>query len=162
MVRTLLVGTEARVDPRLADPTWDAARRETYLLRRDVERPLSVDPAVWPSGPPPAVTVVIGLVIETSNDEALAAGQGIADEVVVDAGWQCLGFDVADGAISGLSNCGYDADEVGALRERWAARLNAHGLFDDVEEALAFRALADTRVREHAPFAVVAMWLVAM
>ncbi len=28
---------------------WDAARRERYLLRRDVQKPLSVDPMVWPS-----------------------------------------------------------------------------------------------------------------
>lgn len=91
---------------------------------------------------------------------ALAASQGIEAALVVEPGWQRLGFDVADGAISGLSNCGYEADEAGALRATWAARLNEHGLFVDVHDALAFRAVTDGRVREHAPFAVYAMWIV--
>lgn len=30
------------------DRAWDAARREQYLLRMDVRKPLSVDCAVWP------------------------------------------------------------------------------------------------------------------
>jgi hypothetical protein len=29
--------------------TWPSARRERFLFRPDVERPLSVDPTVWPS-----------------------------------------------------------------------------------------------------------------
>ncbi len=108
-----------------------------------------------------AVTIVIGLVIENANDEALAASQGIDTELVVEPTWRRLGFDIADGtAISGLGNCGYEADEADTLRDAWAARLNDHGLFDDVHDALAFRAVTDARVREHAPFAVYAVWLV--
>src|SRR5207244_3999968 len=38
-------------------------------------------------------------------------------EMVVEPGWRLLGFDIADGAISGLSNCGYKADEAAALRD---------------------------------------------
>lgn len=109
---------------------------------------------------PHGVTVVIGLVIESSSDEALAASQGIDSEMVIEPTWRPLGFDIADGTtISGLSNCGYEADEADMLRSAWAARLNEHGLFDDVADALAFRAITDARVREHAPFAVYAMWM---
>ena len=95
-----------------------------------------------------------------SDDEALAASQGIETEMVVEPGWRPLGFDIADGAISGLSNCGYLPDEAHALREAWAARLNEHGLFDEARDALAFRAVTDARVREHAPFAVYGIWMV--
>jgi hypothetical protein len=191
MARTLLVGAEVRVDPEAPDPCWDDARRESYLLRRDVGRPLSIDRTVWPSCPmadgqrsPDAlpwvsieevrqraveartthqlrvVTIVLGLVIENANDEALAASQGIENQMIVEPGWQLLGFDIADGALSGLSNCGYKADEATGLRDAWAGRLNGHGLFDEVHDALAFRTVTEARVREHAPFAVYAMWLV--
>ena len=106
------------------------------------------------------VAIVLGLVLENANDEVLAASHGIETEVVAEPGWRILGFDIADGTtISGLSNCGYEAEEAAALRLAWAARLNEHGLFDDVDDALAFRTLTHQRVREHAPFAVYAMWL---
>jgi hypothetical protein len=44
-----LIGFDVR--ELLPDPEqlWDRARRETYLLRREVRRPLSVDAMVWPS-----------------------------------------------------------------------------------------------------------------
>jgi hypothetical protein len=48
-VNAALLGFDARemfMDP---GESWDAARRGTYLLRTDVRKPLSVDPAVWPS-----------------------------------------------------------------------------------------------------------------
>jgi hypothetical protein len=179
------------VHPEEPDPSWDGARRESYLLRRDVARPLSVDRSVWPSSPTAddqpspaalpwvsveevrrraveartarqlqAVTIVIGLVIESADDDALAARQGIETDLLVEPGWRFLGFDIADGAISGLSNCGYKEDQAATLRDAWAPRLNEHGLFDQVGDALAFRAVTDARVREHAPFAVYAIWMV--
>ncbi len=108
-----------------------------------------------------AVTIVIGLVTESSNDEALAASRGIETEIAVEPRWRPLGFDIADGTtVSGLSNCGYKADDALAFRDAWAPRLNDHGLFDEVHDALAFRAVTDARVREHAPFAVYALWMV--
>jgi hypothetical protein len=44
----VLLGFDAR---EVSSPPrdWDAARREEYLLRPEVERPLSVDTLVWPS-----------------------------------------------------------------------------------------------------------------
>ena len=79
----------------------------------------------------------------------------------VDPGWPLLGFDVADGSlVSGLSNCGYRAEERAALAPRWAPRLSRYHLFDAAADALAFRETADARVPEHAPFFVYAIHLV--
>lgn len=44
-----LLGFDARVMSLAPDATWDAVRRGLYLLRSDVQKPLSVDPMVWPS-----------------------------------------------------------------------------------------------------------------
>lgn len=44
-----LLGFDARELSLAQDTTWDAARRGLYLLRSDVQKPLSVDPMVWPS-----------------------------------------------------------------------------------------------------------------
>ncbi len=48
-VEEALLGFDAR--ERFLEPvrTWTPARRGTYLLREDVQKPLSVDAAVWPS-----------------------------------------------------------------------------------------------------------------
>jgi hypothetical protein len=77
-----------------------------------------------------------------------------------DPAWAFLGFDVMDAytSISGLSNCGYDVDELPLLRAAWGPKLNAHHLFDAVEDAAAFALLSDRRVTEHAPFHVIGLW----
>lgn len=43
-----LLGFDARVVGPVSDGLWSAERRRTYLLR-DVRRPLSADPIVWPT-----------------------------------------------------------------------------------------------------------------
>jgi hypothetical protein len=87
--------------------------------------------------------------------------RGINADVHVEAGWRFVGYDVADeGNISGLSNCGYTELEAAALRPAWASKLNEHGLFLELDVALAFRSLTDQRVVEHAPFFVNAIWIV--
>jgi hypothetical protein len=75
--------------------------------------------------------------------------------------WSFLGFDVADaGFISGLTNCGYGAGERDGLRATWRQALNVHHLFSGLDEAFAFKAVADRRVLEHAPFFVYSLWLI--
>jgi hypothetical protein len=44
-----VVGYDARAMWPGAGAAWDAARREAFLLRTDVEKPLSTDTIVWPS-----------------------------------------------------------------------------------------------------------------
>ncbi len=147
----------------ISDPAsgWSADRRALYLLRPEVARPLSIDPVVWPSaqgGVEIAASVVAGP--SKAEAEGFAGSLGQA-EVPSNEAWILLGYDVADsGFTSGLSNCGYrpDLDDVEGLRRDWAPRLNAGGLFDDLEHAIAFRALSDGRIPEHAPFYVYALY----
>ena len=71
----------------------------------------------------------------------------------IPSGSSFLGYDIADaGYISGLSNCGYAAEEKNRLQGGWPRRLNQYGLFMAVDDAFAFRELTDGRVPEHAPF----------
>jgi hypothetical protein len=78
-----------------------------------------------------------------------------------EASWRLLGYDIADGGfISGLTNCGYTGAGVQELRGQWAGHLNEHHLFGALEQALAFRALTERRVPEHAPFFVFGLWLI--
>jgi hypothetical protein len=170
------------------DPDWNEVRREQFLLRTDVTRPASIDRMVWglPEGKPAttigaplpwvtidevrtkadalglgAIAVVIGVVVaDTAEEDEVTKLTGIEAELAVHATWEFLGFDVADGSISGLSNCGYQNDEASALRPAWTPRLNDHGLFQDVVDAAAFRDLTNARVPEHAPFFVYGLWVV--
>jgi hypothetical protein len=76
--------------------------------------------------------------------------------------WPLLGFDVCDaGLLSGLMNCGYGDDARPALTVEWGPWLNEHHLFKDAESALAFRLMANHRVREHAPFFVYGLWFIS-
>jgi hypothetical protein len=77
-----------------------------------------------------------------------------------DSAWEFLGYDVADGAISGLTNCGYTDDEPQAARARWVPLLNESHLFARAEDAFDFAAYSDVRVPEHAPFSVFGLWRV--
>jgi hypothetical protein len=191
MTRVLYVGSDVREPVGMTDENWSRERRETYLLRTNVARPLSLDRNVWcpfPSSenplvdaPLPWVTVketaerattsgadagrhsvlVIGVTSETDEDARVLERQGIMSGLAAKPGWTFLGFDVADGCTSGLSNCGYEADAgLASLRAKWTTRVNAHGLFADLSDALAFRTLTDQRVPEHAPFRVYGLWTV--
>lgn len=200
MARIFYEGAEVREHPALPDADWTAERRETYLLRPDVARPLSVDRSVWrppqePGAPrfdalpwittdavrsravtafgAPAgrwVLVALGAVAEDAREaearasgatrETLARDKGITEPLMAPPSWTFLGFDVFDGSTSGLVNCSYRPTETSALRQKWAPCLNAHGLFEDANQALAFRAITDARVPEHAPFRVVGLWVV--
>lgn len=76
--------------------------------------------------------------------------------------WQFLGFDILDEHLtSGLSNCGYTNGEGPIWRNQWAPYLNDHGLFTDLSFAQSFAKVTDVRVKEHAPFQVLGIYLVA-
>jgi hypothetical protein len=190
MARILYAGADIRESPARTDDDWTPVRREAYLLRLDVARPLSVDRLVWrqPRGPDGEtagtplpwisaeavlqqamtwaalrdwVVIALGRVAaDPQEEEAIAKATGADAELEVKPGWEFLGFDVADGSISGLCNCGYDKQLVAGLRRVWASRLNEHGLFLEIADALAFRWLTNKRVPAHAPFHVYGIWMV--
>jgi hypothetical protein len=69
--------------------------------------------------------------------------------------WARLGFDVADiDYTSGLSNCGWLAEDEQSWKERWLPFMNEHGLLADLGAATDLRAAMDDRAPEHAPFFV--------
>ena len=126
MTVILFAGGDIRVSPELPDPSWDADRRERYLLRPEIVRPLSVDQCVWPrpehreglGGPLPWVDVeavrlrwmstpggsasgwvviAIGVVVDDAEArEHLAVRRGIGTVLEVGPAWRFLGYDVAD------------------------------------------------------------------
>ena len=107
------------------------------------------------------VVIATGVVAEDDREVEWLMGRfGVEADIDPQPAWAFLGFDVADGDISGLCNCGYSPDEVVSLRPIWRPRLNEHGLFRDLDDALAFRKLTDKRVPEHAPFFVYGLWMV--
>jgi len=186
----LFAGADIRVNPDQHDPDWNQERRQRFLIRTDVRRPLSLDTMVWPrpatvhdervEEPAPWldvesvrcrcarlqpqaqgawVVIAIGAVAADANSRKMLARSGIDTELVAETNWQLLGFDVVDGAISGLSNCGFEEGERAGLRA-WTSRINDHGLLSNLSDALLFRSLTDQRVPEHAPFQVCGLWLV--
>ena len=157
------------------DPGWTADRRTVFLLRRDVASVRSVDTLVWErlAGlPPPPVPE--GLWPTPADLFAAAGALDLADAVAVrittveeDGGtpesagtsepasetYDLLGYDVADyDLLSGLTNCGYSAEEAASLVPAWASLLNEWHLFGNPEDATAFAAVTAKRVPEHAPF----------
>lgn len=190
---------------------WLAARRQRFLLRPEVEQPLSVDRMVWPSlfdfpgchllsspdsgraafetdnhrerccllwsslprlrAALPSDLGRLAKSCETIRIDLESAAPVLADGpwgYVLDQpihpdtlskDWQFVGFDVADSSLcSALSNCGYFPDEQAALADAWAPKLNDAGLLVNRADADAFRALSDRRIREHAPFFVLALY----
>lgn len=79
---------------------------------------------------------------------------------LVNAGWKFIGFDIAEESlISGLSNCGYRADELQEVKSLFLDNLNEYGLFDDLQVAKEFCEYSNNRVSEHAPFFVFGMYV---
>lgn len=152
---------DPRVERALLPSSWDAGRRELYLLRPEIRRPLSIDRSVWPSDAGAGGELVAcALLVPDEDDEARALLSVLRPEVPIAPAtdWIFLGYDVADsGFTSGLSNCGFGQD-VHGLRAEWGTRLNAFGLFDSAADALAFARLSDQRIPEHATFFAFGLW----
>lgn len=179
-----LFGYDARRP--LGGPTekeWTTDRRKRFLLCPDIVRPLSVDRTVWPALPcalkderelpeywseledlrhrcSEAEFTLVAMAVEINEPRAQALLTSCTPSEVTSE-WPLLGYDVADtGLTSGLSNCGFlpAVDDLSMLQQTWEVRLNAHGLFRAHEDATAFRDLSDSRLPEHAPFLVIALY----
>ncbi len=114
-----LVGFDLRVTPDEDDAAWTPSRRAQYLLRPDVNRPLSTDVWVWGSvlhpdharaltfdtdllaerlraAPAPAPWIVaFTRIVEPGHAEMAAMGGEILTEPLPDD-WTFLGYDVSD------------------------------------------------------------------
>lgn len=97
------------------------------------------------------------------TDDATARGgprRGHRDAIpcALGAEWELLGYDVADAeCVSGLSDSGYSELERVSLAPAWAPRLNGGHLLRGLDDAFAFRRVADTRASDRAPFFVYAL-----
>jgi hypothetical protein len=144
---------------------WSSARRQQYLLREGVELPWSFDVRVLPEASKSDLAADLREVVATVLD--LGPGSG-ADEwegssrfedLPQQPAWRPLGYDICDAiGISGIANCGYDAETLHTLRQAWAEAFNEYHLLSTIESALTYRAFTDARVSEHAPFAVLRIW----
>lgn len=196
-----LLGFDAREMQVEPDSDWAEGRRAAYLLRTDVDKPLSTDVLVWPSvldvdGNVESATSVneifhlwnslfhlkeylrasedvtrkpfwiIGItllwsVLSEQEQELWAPRLPVTSPPARDENWSFLGYDVSDLALlSGLSNCGYDAEKLLSLKERWGPQLNRFHLFTEERQSMEFKLMNDDRVPEHAPFFVYVLYLV--
>ena len=180
-----VIGFDLRINGDVETAEWSPARRNQYLLRPDVKSPLSTDVWVWGSvlSPDRSRRLVFDLKSLSQQTQAaleprpwlvavtLVADPGqIVDTIGCDGSisaepelplpdWKHLGYDVADGSLlSGLSNCGYTAEEREPLRKRFAQCLNRFHLFDELDPAFAFKDETNTRVPEHKPFFVYGLY----
>jgi hypothetical protein len=192
-----LLGFDIRETGSQMDAIWSPSRKDTFLLRTDVTKVLSVDRYVWPKVAPgvdknvraPRQWRDLGLwenlqqlreYLQQNRDAVQQPYQVIAITLLPDAlpveeqevwaslaptvpaslskEWAFLGYDIADeGFISGLSNCGYEANEL-HLRDGWSPYLNDRHLFPEKEQALKFKRMTDQRVPEHAPFCIYGLY----
>jgi hypothetical protein len=109
---------------------------------------------------PPAHRIVAVSWLTDDPDAKGGPHRSARDAMPCDLGpeWELLGYDVADGGcISGLSSCGYSPFERAELAPAWGPKLNLNHLLADAEDAFRYRAVADRRVSEHAPFFVYAL-----
>lgn len=185
-----VIGFDAREQYLRPGEYWTPGRRREFLLRPDVERPLSVDALVWPSVfhalPVPDCGGVVADLWDDLDEMRAALAERplpphrivaiswLTDDPAAKGGprrsprgaipcalgpeWELLGHDVADGrCISGLSSGGYSGLERAELGPAWTPRLNGAHLLATVEDAFAFRRVADTRASDRAPFFVYAL-----
>lgn len=153
---------------RYAQSEWAPERRRLYLLRQDVELPLSIDryvlPHALPDEPASDTLELLAVVVSTPASQETVeqwspfdTGHAVPEDS--DLARHHLGYDICDQSkISALMNCGYEPGEREQLGDQWSARLNEHHLFESLADADEFRALSDGRVREHAPFVVVRLY----
>ena len=143
---------------------WPRVRRERYLLRTDVRLPISVDRAVLPEADAEAsgcIDVVATVVPTVGSEEGTSRWRGseIYGDLPTTPEWRRLGFDVCDATgTSGLMNCGYEVEER-HLVDDFVERVNDYHLLETAEAADEFRRVCDRRVPEHAPFALLAVYV---
>ncbi len=184
-----IIGFDAREMWMSTETHWSRDRREQYLLRLDIQKPLSVDPLVWSSifyniydehiesasdTYDPLVWTHLSKLkahLEVSSLQRkywIIALTCIGDAnwyasvspIIIDQNWVLLGYDIATTSLtSGLLNSGYTKEEQRKLNSMWGGYLNKYHLFADRSHAEEFRAVTDDRVPEHTPFFVYGLYV---
>jgi hypothetical protein len=170
-----VLGYDARIPRGVLASEWDGERRHRFLLKPDANVPLSVDTMIWPSmvmragGVPQGPDRNYESSLASRPEEVRAAVRGQqaeivaiteGDEALSHDDWILLGWDIADQwLLSGIANCGKEAEEWRPIRKRWVDEVNEHNLFSDYGSADECRAEVDKLVPEHAPFRVYGLWL---
>lgn len=77
------------------------------------------------------------------------------------SGWEFIGYDVADGwLMSAIWNMGFEEEQPPVVATvEFLQKRNKDGLFDGLDDALAFSKVANGLVPEHAPFSPYGVWV---
>ena len=163
--------------------TWPQPDLDTFLLKTDIAKPLSVDRAIWKSVLQGKADIIYAqttwpnlrrlkdlLVMITRDYWIIAISQFLSDRDLAiaeltpstrDPAWRFLGYDVADiTLLSGLMDMGYSKHERAAALQQYASALNRYHLFAELGAALHFASWADKRDAGHGPFIVCGLYLI--
>ena len=173
-----LLGYDLRSTADSAWADWDSAeRRAQYLLRSDVPQPLSVNTDVWPSLgkrwadfvphpdeielPEDPAHAIIAVTIETSSRSELPTEWADLPDAPDVSAWRFLGYDIVGSfLVAGISNCGYSPGEKDTIDSELLSSINGRHLVTTLEAGRRFCEISNARVSEHAPFLVMAVYLV--
>jgi hypothetical protein len=143
---------------------WSAARRLAYLLRPDVDVPVSRDPHVFlPASEIDDERWFLVSAVEQADQPGTAVDPLRMTDEHDDVDLTTLthwGFDVCDATgYSALANCRYaEASELEIAVKRWGPRLSELHLLTDLASARELQDASDARVPEHAPFYVLRLY----
>jgi hypothetical protein len=157
------VGTRAR-------DLWPPERRKRYLMAANCRLPISIDLRVTPeaTAQDPEIDLIELMAAAHVTPATIGIGarwSGFFEAALIGtpaerSGWLSLGFDVCDEAFcSGLMNCHVTGQEPSSLGAYWPFSLNECHLFKRSSDADSFRQVMDERAPEHAPFAVVRLFI---
>jgi hypothetical protein len=143
-------------------------RRRRYLLRADMDLPISADPRVTVRTDAPdesAWRIVVTVQPDDQDGDAQREVLSVFESFeLVDVGYlerlTLLGFDVCDRDLySALLNCGYlDDIHREEAKKKWSSILTENHLLRGLADARALRSETDFRVSAHAPFFVLRVY----
>lgn len=162
---------------------WSQSAQDTFLIRADILKPLSVDKAIWKSVVQTEesmsyqqtrfadlVQLNKHLLEMAARYWVIAISQYLAASDLArfaftptmrDPSWALLGYDVAEKELlSGLMNMGYRGEERTYAGQQYGPSLNRYHLFDDQSIAFQFASWSNNRDPGHGPFFVCGIYLI--
>jgi hypothetical protein len=149
---------------------WSPERRRHHLLDPECRLPISIDTRVTVEASAEDPTADLIELVATAHLTTATSTvwtkwgsffEGTMKAAPESEGWLSIGFDVCDQAFySALMNCALGEQQHARLGAYWSFALNQYHLFRRAADADSFREKANELVPEHAPFAVVQIFLV--